>query len=195
MIKNLLGSTCSKAHIKDSQLVLSLTDAVTPVIWIINLREHPSLLLKVESSDDGFFVLQKVTSNGTTITTEDLGYYTKKGPAIRAMEKATQAVGGDRKTFVQYIWCGLKIVTVIAALAFFTSGTKSLPSLSSFSFSPSQFIESLTSSDAPAPETEKAPQPQQQETTSKTEPSQDMKAVGVPLSADAFLKRRSGRLF
>lgn len=90
MIKNILGCNCPSAHIATNKLVLSLPDAVTPVMWVIDLNESKTVLLKVEQAENDLYVLQKV--NPAKPGAEDIAYYDKKGKAIRALQHANDAI-------------------------------------------------------------------------------------------------------
>ena len=120
MLKKILGCHCSTAHKTDDRLILSLTDAITPAMWVINLSDNPSLLLKVEESDNNLYVLQKITSDGKTTVTEELGYYAKKGHAINAMDKATRALDNSKGVGAG-LWCFGKMIIGAAVVVFLLS--------------------------------------------------------------------------
>lgn len=184
MLKKILGCHCSTAHKSDDRLILSLSDAMTPAVWVINLSENPSLLLKVEETNNDLFVLQKITSDGKTTTTEELGYYAKKGYAIRAMNKATCALQKSC-SFGSWVWTAAKIIVAAGVVLFLatqiTQSNFSLSSMASFITAPFET--------ASVPETSNA----QAEPSQEIVPSSDPNAVGVPLSADDLLRKRPAR--
>jgi hypothetical protein len=75
------------ARLSGSQLVLSLPDAMTPVVWMMNTHETGSFFMRVEQDDNGLFILQKVSGTGKTTTIEDVAYYSDKSKAVIAMNK------------------------------------------------------------------------------------------------------------
>jgi hypothetical protein len=183
MLRKLLGTSISKADIQDQKMVLSLTDAMTPAVWVIDLSDKKSLLFKVQETEDHLFILQKICGENT----EDLGYYKKRGHAVRAMEKATCALQGTSDTSAVFqflknligiglvIWLGYMAVT-------FVMKNDLIPSEITFPF----MGENTSTSKDIAAQTPQTEQPQQP----VVRPSNNPDAVGVPLSADEFLQRR-----
>lgn len=180
MMKKLLGCTCSKAKVDNGNLVLSLTDAMTPALWVISLSDHPALLLKVAETEDGLFVLQKITHTGTAQQIEDLAYYAKKGQAIRAMEQATHALStAGYKIPLPSFKILLAVAVIILGIMNFDAIKTTL----------SQWGGHIPLSPLSHNETQATMTPTEN-TLPDIRPSSDPDAVGVPLSADAFLEKR-----
>lgn len=181
MMNAILGNTCSHAHVSGSKLVLNFVDAETPVVWVIDLQANPTLLLKVEEADNGLFVLQKVTGSNGTNTVEDLAYYKKRGHAMRAMDKATKALGHQKCSGFGAMKCLVKLATVIIIAGLVYTQWDNITSyIPNTNMSTSE--QSTASQNTEPRETATQPAPVQ--------PSKNPAAVGVPMSADDFLKAR-----
>lgn len=169
MIKKLLGISVSTAHIKDQKLVLSLADAMTPAVWIVDLTQSPTLLFKVEETSDGLFVLQKI-ENGNA---EELGYFKKRGHAVRAMENATIALQNKNCALWSLIKLGVLAGLIVVILSFASIDFGNVLGEGFWNFTSFFDTQTIDQSEPVAPQ-----------------PSTNPDAVGVPLSADDFLMQR-----
>jgi len=175
MLKKILGYKTSSATLGDNhRLVLSLEDALTPAMWIIDLNASPSLLFKVTESDDGLFALQKLSGG----TAEDLAFYKKKSCAINAMNKACTAMNAHHETrpFMRFIRALIGAVGLLVILiALFILLRLDVV-----------FINWLNNSNAAGTEIV-------QQTTPAPLTSDNTNDVGVPLSADDFFDQKPSR--
>lgn len=195
-MKKLLGCTCPSARITDGKLVLSLPDAVTPVMWVIDLNADKTVLLRVAEAENNQYVLQKTNRGAKPDAIEDIAYYTRKGKAIRALTKATEAMDRNERTAAKGIpgalWSWTKTIITWAVLlvlfAYWMIGT-------SFGSGLLLALISLRDGGVPVITFEDTAQPQLQPpltppntvTPGATNPD----AVGVPMSAEDFLQNRS----
>ena len=74
-----------QAEIAGDQMVLSLPDAMTPVVWMIDMKQTGSFFVRVEDDKNGLFILQKLSGSGKNLIVEDIAYYERKDKAVRAM--------------------------------------------------------------------------------------------------------------
>ena len=180
MLKKLLGCRSSSATLgENSKLVLSLEDALTPAMWVIDLNESPSLLLKVTQTEDNLYALQKLSDGAKGKHTEDLAFYNKKAAALNAMERASVAMKGQEKQhfiprFIRTLFSVMAILIVLFAVSvYFRLDMAVIQWLSD-----DQVISTST-----AHETQ----------TNVAQPSKNTNDVGVPLSADDFFNNQSNR--
>ena len=161
------------AKILDKRLVLSLPDAVTPVTWMMDLKEEGTFILKIDQNENGFFVLQKISKEGKK--TEDIAYYAKQNDAKRAMNLMTQVSGQKVTTPASLIWRIIRTLVFVVALVFVCAVLY---------FNRDIFFGMEIQ--------------QQAVNTAQQRPnvvvSEDPNAVGVPMSADDFLNQPSNRL-
>jgi len=79
----------STAKVIDGILVLSLPDAVTPVVWQMELGQSKSSALEIRKSDDGLFVL---TLKTTRQDVQDIASYENRDRAIKALLVVSSAM-------------------------------------------------------------------------------------------------------
>ena len=60
-----------KAQLSGNNLVLSLPDAMTPVVWMIDTKTSGSFFARIEEDANGLFILQKIEGTGKEIKIED----------------------------------------------------------------------------------------------------------------------------
>ena len=155
------------ARISEDRLVLSLPDAMTPVVWMMDLKDEGTFILRVEQNEAGLFILQKISSDGKKI--EDIAYYTREKQAKKAMRIMTSCVSqSGQKTSLKKIFGLIKILLFIAGIAallliiyvLYKDEILSIVKLGGEASVPAVQQEAIISSDP--------------------------KAVGVPMSADDF---------
>lgn len=179
-MKKLLGCRTSKARLNDNKLVLSLDNALTPVMWVIDMTTTPSFVLKIEENKDGYFALQKTSSDGKLLTTEDLAYYEKKGHAIDAMERAASALGQKNATpFINEKI--IKLIVILAIIGGIVWGATDLASKVDFSTFVPKIELNMGGDTSPAPSNEA----KKDKIT-----SDNLNKMGEPLSADDFFKNQ-----
>lgn len=182
----MLNCNCPCAKIADQKLVLSLPDAMTPVMWVMDLASDGAFALKVEQNDHGLFVLQKISAKNQI---EDIAFYNKKAKAVRAMTYTSKAISKSRSctgnndassggAFGQ-LWRILKIMFVIVAIMaigvigyFMIDPIMMIIEMSFLNGGDGQMAMPMADNVAPVIE--------------NTNPN----SVGVPLSADDFLQQQ-----
>ena len=170
---------CACATITNDSLVLSLTDAITPIVWRIDLKDSASFVMRVEKNDSGLYALQKLTTKGKVC--EDIAYYTEEKKALNALKAITKSMskGGDAGgSFFS------KVLTIIKNTVFIALFLVVVALIYIF------FVEPLFTSSSDLGMDDISIQ-QTQEPTVETNPN----AVGVPMSADSFLKNKEGSYF
>ena len=170
---------CPTANMTDNRLILSLPDAITPVVWVMDINDAGSFVIKVERDANDLYILQKVSINDKK--TEDVAYYKDKKSAIRALTTFTRMANGNNKSsnsggFGHAIWSilktllyialGLILIVAIAYAALFTYTGLTTPSYDG------AIVQQQTM------------QPTQETNTD---------AVGVPMSADDFLNNNGSQ--
>jgi len=159
---------CPSAKMSDSTLVLSLPNAMTPVVWMIDMTSAGTFVMKVENTDNGLFVLQKISNDGKNV--EDIAYYASKKKAVKAMAMVTNVKNGQSKKLglwgvLSFLKSSLLIVACLGIILFL--GMLYFPK-----------IERLVLGVPVQPSTQQSVQaPQQQNQTVTTNPD----AVGVPI--------------
>ena len=88
----MFGHYKSSAHVKDGRLVLSMPDAETPVVWVMDLNDATTSVLRLESDKQGFYVIKKHGGK----TAETIAVYRNRKPAVRALDKSTKALDSAR---------------------------------------------------------------------------------------------------
>src|SRR5690606_21303301 len=64
MIENITGNYAASASVVDGTLIISLPDAITPVVWRFALGQAKASALEVRPQDDGTFMLLLKTPRG-----------------------------------------------------------------------------------------------------------------------------------
>lgn len=77
------------AKVIDGILILSLPDAISPVVWQMELGQSKSSALEIRTSDDGKFILTLKTPRQDVL---DIAHYTSKDQAIKALLVTSQAL-------------------------------------------------------------------------------------------------------
>ncbi len=93
------GEFSPSAKVVDGTLILSLPDALTPVVWRLDLGQTKASALEVRSAENGLHTLVLKTPRGET---HDIAPYDNKAGAVRAlmavsraMEQAQPSVAND----------------------------------------------------------------------------------------------------
>lgn len=178
----LTGRHESSARVADGRLILSLPDAETPVLWIMDLDEAATAVIRLEMDKQGHCILKKY---GTKTAAETIAVYRSHRQAEKALVRASKALEKARDTrlrkgpnnqpvmirkasligsiftAVLYVWtAGYLFITLLAYATNYVSSNQ-MNTLSQMGGTPVQ------SQDAGTP---------------------DVNASGVPLSANDFLK-------
>jgi len=168
---------CPTAKISDNTLVLSLPNAMTPVVWMIDMADTGTFVMKVETTDNGLFVLQKISSDGKK--TEDIAYYASKKKAVKAMSMITKTIGQKTAGIMRLLSVVKNSVLMIASIGFLL-------------FLMMLYFPSVERMILGSPQQVKAPIVQKEQPST---PQVNPNAVGVPMSADDFLKNNTGNTF
>ena len=91
----LTGRYGSSAKVADGRLVISMPDAETPVIWIMDLNDAETAVLRLEVDKQGLNVIKKHGGKGVA---ETVAVYRSRSKAERAMIKASKALENARNT-------------------------------------------------------------------------------------------------
>jgi hypothetical protein len=79
----------SSAKVADGRLILTLPDAQTPVIWIMDLNEATTSVLRIESDQQNLHVIKKLNGKSAADT---VGVYASREKAEAALQKASKAL-------------------------------------------------------------------------------------------------------
>jgi hypothetical protein len=79
----------SSAKVIDGILILSLPDAVAPVVWQMELGQSKSSALEIRNSNDGQFILTLKTPRQDVL---DIATYANRDTAIKALLATTSAL-------------------------------------------------------------------------------------------------------
>lgn len=171
------------AKLSDGKLVLTLPDAMTPVVWVINTNESGSFFMRVDRDDNGLYILQKIENSGKTPKIEDIAYYTDRPKAVNAMmtighvmDKQTTTGGG--RSFGRQFLKAIFILLVLALLAIFA--IRFVVGLQ-IALSTPQVIAPVQTGQITAP-------------VEGPIVVDDPDAVGVPMSADSFMEKQESTL-
>jgi len=88
-IANLTGGYTSSAKVVDGALVLSLPDAIAPVVWRMELGQVKSSALEVREKDEGTFMLTLKTPKGDV---SEIAPFDERAKAIRALMAVSHAM-------------------------------------------------------------------------------------------------------
>lgn len=180
MLSCLTGKYGPRAKLNGSNLVLTMPDAAIPTVWNLDMDSIQTANLRMEMDDQAQFMVlfDKGDQDGADI----LATYPRRGPAIRAMMRASKAMERYRKasdnTKAQKSkgW-GKKLLMIALALFVLWLALSWLLSL----FTPS-----------PSMEQELRAMLQQQESTTQIPqlaPRIDPNSNGVPIPLEDFLNR------
>jgi len=89
LIEALTGGYSSSAKVVDGMLILSLPDAVSPVIWRMELGHAKASAMEVRENDDGTFSLVLRTPRGET---NEIAPFTTRAAAVRALMSVSRAL-------------------------------------------------------------------------------------------------------
>lgn len=115
LIETLTGGYSSSAKVIDGMLILSLPDAVSPVIWRMELGHAKASAMEVRDNGNGTFSLVLRTPRGET---NEIAPFTTRAPAVRALMSVSRALesGHGRSMPPQAAGSG-KVATETAAPA------------------------------------------------------------------------------
>jgi len=89
MIENLTGNYTASASVVDGTLILSLPDAVSPVVWRLDLGQAKASALEVREGENGTFTLTLKTPRGDINT---IASFVTRGRAVAALMEVGRAM-------------------------------------------------------------------------------------------------------
>lgn len=85
----------ASARVADGRLIMSMPDAETPVVWMMNLTDAMTSVLRLEMDRQGFFVIRRHGGKGAA---ETIAVYRDRKPAVQALARASRALEKARNT-------------------------------------------------------------------------------------------------
>lgn len=167
---------CPDAKLSNNTLALSLPDAITPAVWVMDMANEGTFIIKVEQNEAGYYVLQKISTKGKT---EDIAFYNKKSKAIRAMSVITQAIDTNKPS--KFSLFSVMKIFMLGVIALTILGLGYILYKPAMSIATS-FLNGLSTTQILG----KSSTPPVIEQTNTD-------AVGVPMSADDFLNNSKNR--
>lgn len=89
MIENMTGNYTASASVVDGTLILSLPDAITPIVWRLDLVHAKASALEVREGDNATFILALKTPRGDV---NEIAKFTSRGRAVAALMSVTRAM-------------------------------------------------------------------------------------------------------
>ncbi len=93
LIQTVTGGYSSSAKVVDGTLILSLPDATSPVVWQMDLGQVRASALEVREKEGGSFVLTLKTPRGDV---NDIAPFATRAQAVKALMVAAQALEQGR---------------------------------------------------------------------------------------------------
>ncbi len=88
-IANITGGYSSSARVVDGTLILSLPDAVSPVVWRMDLGHVTASALEVREKGDGIYILTLKTPKGDV---SEIAPFADRSRAVRALMAVSTAM-------------------------------------------------------------------------------------------------------
>lgn len=177
------------ARVIDGKLVLNMPDAETPALWVMDLSDAQTSVLRLENDRGGLFILKKHSGKGA----ETVAVYRNRESGTRAMEIAAKALEKTRNGNGGEVYAG-RGARIGRGFTYFVMGwfvvwTLGLtPYVVRFVLSPflppARPAITATNLDPTMNFSATGPRARAPEETDATE-------AGVPVSADDFLKERT----
>ena len=89
MLENLTGNYSASASVVDGTLILSLPDALSPVVWRLELSNAKASALEVREGDGGVYRLMLKTPRGDV---NDIAGFENRGRAVAALMAVSRAM-------------------------------------------------------------------------------------------------------
>jgi hypothetical protein len=96
MIESITGGYVSSAKVVDGALIISLPDAVSPVVWRMDLGSVKSSALEVRDQKDGSFMLTLKTPNNDL---QEIAPFAEKAVAVRALMAVSSALENGQNAY------------------------------------------------------------------------------------------------
>ncbi len=183
----LTGQYGPSAKVADGRLILSMPDAETPVVWIMDLNDAATAVLRLETDKQGLNVLKKY---GGKAAAETVAVYRSRKKAERALIKAASALEKARDSRL-HVGPNSQPVIIRPASRIGRFFTLFLYAWFAIYLSMLMYNYMFSFAQTVSPEVpQMVRQLEQQQEKEKPAPSMD----GVPQSADEFLKKKSQTL-
>lgn len=95
IIENLTGNYSASASVVDGTLILSFPDAISPVVWRLELGQAKASALEVREAEDGTFTLLLKTPRGDVNTIASFAARGRAVAALMAVGRAMQQAHGQ----------------------------------------------------------------------------------------------------
>lgn len=89
LIQSVTGGYASSARVVDGTLILSLPDAVSPIVWRMDLAQVETSALEVRALDNGVHMLTLKTAHEDLL---QIAPFASRGPAVKALMAASRAL-------------------------------------------------------------------------------------------------------
>lgn len=89
MIENMTGNYSASASVVDGTLILSLPDAISPVVWRLELGQAKASALEVRQGEDDVYTLLLKTPRGDG---NDIARFATRGRAVAALMAVSRAM-------------------------------------------------------------------------------------------------------
>lgn len=89
LIENITGGYSSSASVIDGNLIISLPDAIAPVVWRMDLKKIEASSLEVRDNKDDTFTLTFKTDKGQK---EDVAPFDSRAKAVKALMVVSAAM-------------------------------------------------------------------------------------------------------
>jgi hypothetical protein len=89
MIENITGNYTASASVVDGTLILSLPDAITPIVWRLDLVHAKASALEVREAENATFILALKTPRGDV---NEIAKFASRGRAVAALMCVTRAM-------------------------------------------------------------------------------------------------------
>lgn len=95
MIESITGNYAASASVIDGSLIISLPDAITPVVWRFDLGQARASALEVRPQDDGTYMLLLKTPRGDVNNIAPFETKARAVGALMAVSRAMQQAHGQ----------------------------------------------------------------------------------------------------
>lgn len=89
MIESLTGNYSASANVVDGTLIISLPDAINPVVWRLDLGQARASAMEIRTHENGTFVLTLKTARNDV---NDIASFANKSGALSALMAISQAL-------------------------------------------------------------------------------------------------------
>lgn len=184
-----MSSSSPSAKVADGRLILNLPDAETPALWVMDLVDAQTSVIRLETDRQGFFVLKKHGGGAKSVAGETVAVYRDRARGARALDIAASALEKARNTRIGAVGGASGIGRVGRFFMYFVLAWFLLWMIGVDKLVLRLVLTPFFANANVAAAPQVAPQAQQQQ---QPQPSPQFNGVpaGVPLSADEFLQNQ-----